>query len=78
MEKSSDNRVQKKQGIFRRSFKEVKKNNLLYLMALPAVIYVIILAYIPMGGLIIAFKDYKYNLGILGSPWVGMRNFLTL
>ncbi len=75
MEKSSDNRVQKKQGIFRRSFKEVKKNNLLYLMALPAVIYVIILAYIPMGGLIIAFKDYKYNLGILGSPWVGMRNF---
>ena len=52
-----------------------KRTRLLYLMLLPAVILTIIMAYIPMGGIIIAFKDYKYNLGILGSPWVGLKNF---
>ena len=36
---------------------------------------VFIFAYLPMGGAIIAFKDYKYNLGIFGSKWVGFDNF---
>ena len=44
-------------------------------MALPSIIFVIIFAYVPMGGLVIAFKDFKYNLGIIKSPWVGMQNF---
>ena len=55
--------------------KELMKNKGLYLMALPAVLYIFIFAYIPMGGIIIAFKDYKFNLGIFGSPWVGFENF---
>lgn len=55
--------------------KELMKNKGLYLMALPAVIYIFIFAYVPMGGIIIAFKDYKFNLGIFGSPWVGFENF---
>ena len=54
---------------------ELRKNKLLYIMALPAVLFVILFCYVPMGGLVIAFKDYKYNLGILGSPWVGLNNF---
>ncbi|MBR4889285.1 MAG: sugar ABC transporter permease [Clostridia bacterium] len=45
------------------------------LLALP-LIYVLVFAYGPMGGLVIAFKDYKYKLGIWGSPWVGMENFV--
>ena len=36
---------------------------------------VFIFAYLPMGGAIIAFKDYKYNLGLFGSEWVGFDNF---
>lgn len=44
------------------------------LLAIPAVL-VFIFSYLPMGGIIIAFKDYKYNLGILGSEWVGINNF---
>lgn len=44
-------------------------------MILPAVLLVIIFNYIPMGGVIVAFKNYKLNLGILGSPWVGFKNF---
>lgn len=47
----------------------------LYLMTLPAVIYMLIFAYKPMYGVIIAFKDYSLKKGIIGSPWVGMENF---
>ena len=54
---------------------ELIKNRELFLMILPAVLLVIIFNYIPMGGVIVAFKNYKLNLGILGSPWVGFKNF---
>jgi putative aldouronate transport system permease protein len=44
-------------------------------MLIPAVVYIIIFAYIPMGGIILAFKRYSYAGGIFGSPWNGLRNF---
>ncbi len=44
------------------------------IIALP-VIYAIIFAYIPMGGIIIGFKDYSIRKGILGSDWVGLKYF---
>lgn len=44
-------------------------------MVLVPVIMVLIFNILPMAGTIIAFKDYKPGLGILGSPWVGMANF---
>ena len=47
----------------------------LYLMVLPGLIYLIVNNYIPMGGIIIAFKQVNWNKGILGSPWVGFSNF---
>lgn len=47
----------------------------LFSMVLPAIIYVFVFCYIPMYGLVIAFKDYKYSLGIFGSDWVGFKNF---
>jgi putative aldouronate transport system permease protein len=46
-----------------------------YIVLLPALVWYLIFVYIPMGGLILAFKDYKVNLGILGSPWVGLENY---
>ncbi len=36
---------------------------------------VFVFSYLPMAGIVIAFKDYKYNLGIFGSKWVGFDNF---
>ena len=54
---------------------EWRKNKILFLMILPAVIFTFIFNYIPMGGAVIAFKNYKYNLGIFASPWVGFDNF---
>jgi putative aldouronate transport system permease protein len=44
-------------------------------MALPAVIFFIMIAYVPMAGIVIAFKDYDFREGIFGSPWVGFENF---
>lgn len=44
------------------------------IMALP-LLSVIIWSYLPMGGIVMAFKNYKYNKGIFGSPWVGLKNF---
>lgn len=71
-------RALKKNTWFSEWGKEIKKNKLLYLLILPAIIYVFIFSYIPMGGIIIAFKDYKFNLGVFGSPWVGFDNFKFL
>ena len=41
----------------------------------PALIFVIIFNYIPMGGIIVAFKDYNIRVGIWDSPWNGLENF---
>lgn len=47
----------------------------LYVLVLPAVLCIIIFSYAPMYGVQIAFKDYKVNMGIMGSPWAGMKYF---
>lgn len=46
-----------------------------YLMMLPGLLYLIINNYIPMAGLIIAFKKVNFTTGIFKSPWVGLQNF---
>jgi len=53
-------------------------NRYLYLMLLPAVLYTTLFAYLPMGGLVIAFKKFNYVKGIFGSDWVGLKNFKFL
>lgn len=55
--------------------KTVKKHWILLLMLAPALIYVIIFSYIPMTGIVLAFKDYQYQGGIYFSPWSGLDNF---
>lgn len=57
---------------------EIRNHWLLYAMLLPAVAYVLIFAYWPMSGIVLAFKDFKTRLGIYNSPWVGMQNFKFL
>ena len=44
-------------------------------MVLPGVIYFLMFRYVPMGGLVIAFKDYSPFKGIWGSAWVGLLQF---
>lgn len=59
----------------KKTYKRIWKYRYIYLFMVPAIIWYIIFHYTPMFGLILAFKDYKYNMGILGSPWVGLRYF---
>lgn len=54
---------------------EMRKNYLLYLMALPGIAVIFIFAYLPMGGLVIAFQDFNPIKGITGSEFVGLSNF---
>ncbi|MBX3050350.1 MAG: sugar ABC transporter permease [Caldilineaceae bacterium] len=50
----------------------------LLMMALPGILLLLVFAYLPMVGLVIAFKDYRFADGILGSAWVGFENFRFL
>lgn len=52
-------------------------NKWLYLLTVPIVVYFIIFNYIPLGGLLMAFEDYKPQRGIFGSEWVGFEHFIT-
>ena len=54
---------------------KVKKYRILLLMLLPAVLYTLLFAYLPMVGALMAFKDYNYADGIFHSPWCGQQNF---
>ncbi|MDN5314324.1 MAG: putative aldouronate transport system permease protein [Clostridiales bacterium] len=50
----------------------------LYIMMIPSLLYLLINNYVPMAGLVIAFKKVNFQLGILKSPWVGFDNFKFL
>lgn len=54
---------------------EVKKNRALFVMIMPAFILVLIMQYLPMSGLVLAFKNFRYDLGVFGSEWNGLSNF---
>lgn len=60
-------------------FQSIKKsfarNWQLYAFLLPTLLYFLIFHYVPMYGVQIAFKEYFANLGIVGSPWIGLDNF---
>ena len=58
-----------------RSFIGYKKHLALSLMFVPVIVYFVIFKYIPMGGIVIAFKNYKISKGIWGSAWCGLDNF---
>lgn len=59
----------------RRKRELFKRNIPLIALALPALIYTFVFCYLPMFGVVIAFKDFKYPRGIFGSEWVGFENF---
>ena len=57
---------------------QTKMTLALFSMMLPGLIYLIINNYIPMAGLVIAFKRFNYGKGIWGSDWAGLSNFTYL
>ena len=60
----------------KRSFrKDIRRFRLVYLMLIPVLAYYIVFHYLPMGGVVIAFQNFKPAKGILESDWVGFKNF---
>ena len=55
--------------------KNYRQNPLLYWMLAPVLLYVLIFNYVPMFGLVISFQDYSLTRGVLGSKWIGLKNF---
>ena len=61
-----------KQKVF---FKEIIRNKVLYLMTLPGLLFILVVYYLPMLGVTIAFQEYNPIKGVLGSQWNGFKNF---
>ncbi|MEK3913777.1 sugar ABC transporter permease [Paenibacillus sp. FSL H7-0331] len=53
----------------------IRRYKVMYALLLPALLYFALFKYIPMAGIIIAFKNYNMALGLWDSPWVGLKNF---
>ncbi len=58
--------------------KRIKRFLPIYMMALPGLIYLFINNYMPMGGLVVAFKNFSAKRGIWDSAWAGLKNFKYL
>lgn len=54
---------------------QIKRHRLLYLFVLPCIIWLIVFCYVPMAGIVLAFKNYRFDLGIFGSEWAGLKHF---
>lgn len=54
---------------------DLRKNWMIYVMLIPVIAYLLVFCYAPMYGVIIAFKDFKPRIGIMGSEWVGLKYF---
>lgn len=63
-------------NLLRSMKKDIRRNYSLYLLVLPVLLFYLLFSYKPMYGAIIAFKDYTPRLGIDGSPFVGLDNFI--
>lgn len=59
-----------------RLFRRIAQRWQLYVLLLLPLLYLLVFQYLPMGGLVIAFKKYDFSKGIFGSPWVGLDNFI--
>ena len=70
------NRQNMKNGKGKVLWKQVYRYRMLYLMLLPGAVTVLIFYYMPLYGVQIAFKDYRTSLGIMGSEWIGLENFI--
>lgn len=55
--------------------RSIRKNGTLFLMALPGLVLLLVFHYMPLPGIVIAFKNYRTSQGIFGSDWIGLKNF---
>ncbi len=64
-----------KKDVISEKMKQIKNDRFLYILILPVIIWYIIFCYIPMGGLSLAFKNFRFDMGMWDSPFVGLVHF---
>jgi putative aldouronate transport system permease protein len=71
----ASSRSRKQRGAVGGIIHELRRNKFMYLLAFPGMFWFIVFAYLPMGGIVIAFQDYQVMKGITGSKFIGLKNF---
>lgn len=74
-EKTEATATPKKVSRLAREWKHLKRNLEMIGLISPGLLYIIIFSYLPMFGIVLAFKQYRFDKGIWGSDWVGFQNF---
>lgn len=69
---------ERKTGNGKNLLKKIVRNRQIYLMLLPVVVFYIIYNYVPMYGIVLAWKEWRPKYGVVGSPWIGWENFQTI
>lgn len=64
-----------RKSLLQRLGKDLMQQKFFYLMVLPGIVFMLFFNFIPLTGLVLAFKDFNARQGIWGSPWVGFENF---
>ena len=67
-----------KESLLIRFSTAARKYWFIYLLAIPGLLFLLVFSYAPMYGVVLAFKDFKMNLGVMGSPWVGLYHYREL
>ena len=70
--------IQIRDNLRRERWSRVRRMRLLYLSLLPALLLLLVFNYVPIYGIVIAFKNFQSSRGILGSPWNNFENFEVL
>lgn len=60
---------------WKKTGKQIRKDWLLYLLLLPALLWYLAFCYTPMAGITLAFREFRFDMGLWSSPWVGLSNF---
>lgn len=68
----------KRAGNGKNLLKKIFMNRQIYLMLLPVVVFYLVYNYVPMYGIVLAWKEWRPKYGIMGSPWIGWENFQTI
>ncbi len=70
--------IAKRNNPFRKFWNKFLRSKYLFLMIIPAIVFYAIFNYVPMYGILMAFKNFKPKLGIMRSPWNGVDNFIRV
>ena len=58
--------------------KRLKNDWMLYALLFPVLLWYVVFCYLPMGGITLAFRSYRYDVGMWASPWIGFEHFKTM